>query len=63
MATFSQYLRLRLHVAASPRQVIRQSRTLLNPFAKKERSARSARHQFYRDMLKHHERSQHLLPR
>lgn len=55
MATYpySLYLYLDLHVAESPRAVIRAARSLLAPTGR-SRAQRQARHAYLRDMLAYH---------
>jgi hypothetical protein len=54
---FSTYLRLRLHVSATPREVIRATYGRLKPSAR-ARAHRAPRHAILRDMLAHHARAQ-----
>ena len=58
-AMFSTYLRLRLHVSATPRQVIRATYGRLAPHAHM-RKYRTARHELLRDMLAYHAQAQGL---
>ena len=55
--TSGTYDRLGLHVSASNRDVIRAARKVIARQHRRDPSKRAARKQFYRDMLREHERS------
>lgn len=50
----STYHRLHLTIHATKREVIRAARKKINPSIKRDRRARAARHNFYREMLAYH---------
>lgn len=56
---YAQYLRLNLHVYATPRQVVRAAHALLSPLGK-SRPAKSNRHAWLRRMLDLHKQAQHI---
>lgn len=51
---YGTYCRLRVHVAATDREVIRAALRKLKPSARKGRAKREARHAFLREMLAYH---------
>ena len=51
---FSIYNRLGVHVSASNIDVIRVARTRLKKSARRGRSNRTSRHEFYRQMIAQH---------
>ena len=59
---FSTYLRLRLHVSATSREVIRATYGRLAPHAH-TRKYRAARHELLREMLAYHAQAQALAAR
>lgn len=58
---FGTYCRLRVHVSATPREVIAAAALKLTPAARQGRTHRDARHAFYRTMLEHHARAAALV--
>ncbi len=56
----STYDRLNLHVTASPRDVIRATRSRILKGARRNRKWRQQRHKLYRIMLTHHVEVQKL---
>jgi hypothetical protein len=58
---FSQYQRLNLPISASNREVIaKASRQMLKPESRFKREQRSARHQWFRNLLEHHANARKL---
>lgn len=51
--TYDQYNRLRVHVSATPRQVVRAAYRMLSRQGK-SRAARAARHEWLRAILREH---------
>lgn len=58
---FGTYQRLRLHVSATPREVIKAAQGKLKKAARYSREQRAARHAFYRQMLEYHQGARDLV--
>lgn len=57
---YAQYCRLAVHVGASNRTVIRAAHRLLNPVSRRAATARKARHEWLRAILREHADAQRL---
>jgi hypothetical protein len=59
--SYATYQRLNLHVGASNREVIKAASKKLKPKVRYAFMHREARHQFYRDMIAHHNMARDLV--
>lgn len=58
--TTAQYHRLRLHVSATNRDVVRAASQMIAPWHRRSREVRAERHAFYRSAIERHEAARDL---